>query len=146
MHLWFVDFKCVTSQSCAWSAEPRSKWSCRQSDEPDVILPSTVKKIFSSSHDVRLRQGSSDNLWTVGSRTRQRDLIEVGGTSTRYKMHGLHGLAPSYLASYCKVQTNIILPWLVSSAIRHIDLANSTFLARRLTMGREVSLQYGPVV
>jgi len=31
----------------------------------------------------------------------------------------IHGLAPSYLAAHCKVQTNIILPWSVPSAIHH---------------------------
>jgi len=48
----------------------------------------------------------------------------------------IHGLAPSYLASHCE-PTSSCPGQLICDPPR---LANSTFLPRRLTMGREVSL------
>ena len=48
----------------------------------------------------------------------------------------IHGLAPSYLASHCKPTSSA----LVGPICDPPRLANSTFLARRLTMGSEVSL------
>ena len=50
----------------------------------------------------------------------------------------IHGLAPSYLASHCKPTSSA----LVGPICDPPRLANSTFLARRLTMGREFRCQW----